>query len=345
VLLAVLAALALDSRAYRVEARAADPAALAAAFDDAWTIPRSAAGRGDLAADLAALVARRFEPRGGGAFAQARTLGDVVARFAARRGEREATLELLRELERERPDVWQAAGWALPQLVDESGFLSTRWNPERDRDDDGFLVGSRFSLKDSANANLARGRGRRELVQVATLLRADLWAAKQAEHDFRAWPLRTGANYDWVRPVRERYLVDAPEGARREARVRVSFRTDLPFPFGHYDCELDMRHRLDEGGHLVSDVTAVGEDFYWLAGQDLYLPLETGSGEFVALLYVRRFGTDLRGVPDQAEHLEAGCRQGMGGLKREAETLWRERGEREAIVRGLVPAFDVRGLE
>lgn len=344
-LLAALAALALESPAYRVEARAADPAALAAAFDDAWTLPRAAPGRGDLSADLAALAARRFEPRGGGAFGAARSLGDVVAPFAARRGEREAVAALLRELERERPDIWQVAGRVLPQLVDEAGFLDAKWNPERDRDDDGFLVGPRFPLKDSPNATLAQGRGRRELVQVATLLHADLAAAKQAEHDFRAWPRRAGANYDWVRPVRERYLVDALEGPRRQARVRVSFRTDLPFPFGHYDCELDMRHRLDESGHLVSDVTAVGDDFYWLAGQDLYLPLETSAGEFVALLYVRRFGTDLRGVPDKAEHLEAGCRQGMGGLKREAEALWRARGAREPIVRGLVPAFDVRGLE
>jgi len=345
VLLACLAALALDTRAYRVEARAAAPAELAAAFDDAWTLPRPAPGRGDLAADLAALAVRRFEPRGAGDFAQARTLGDVVARFDPVRGEREPTRALLRELERERPDVWQAAGWALPQLVDEAGFLDPEWDPERDRDDDGFLVGARFALSGSDNATLARGRGRRELVAVATLLRADLWAAKQAEHDFRAWHERVGVSYDWVRPHRGRYLVDTLEGPRREARVRVSFRTDLPFPFGHYDCELDMRHRLDERGHLVSDVTAVGEDFYWLAGQDLFLPLERASGEFVGMLYVRRFGTDLRGVPDKSEHLEAGCRQGQGALKREAEALWARRGERAPIVRGLVPAFDVHGFE
>jgi hypothetical protein len=106
-----------------------------------------------------------------------------------------------------------------------------------------------------------------------------------------------------------------------------------------------MQHRLDERGRLVSDVAAVGEDFYWLAGQDFYLPLERANGEFVAMLYVRRFGTDLRGVPDKGEHLEAGCRQGMGGLKREAEELWRERGTREPLVRGQVPTFDVHGLE
>jgi hypothetical protein len=331
---------------HRVEPRRADSAELAAAFDDAWTLPRAAEeGRGDLAADLAALAARRFEPRGAGAFAAARTLGDVVARFGAVRGERGPTRALLAELERERPDVWQAAGWALPQLVDEAWFLDSRWDPDRDRDDDGFLVGARLALRTAHEATTARVRGRRELVALATLLRADLWAAKQAEHDFRAWPRRTGASYDWVRPLRGRYLVDTLAGPRREARVRVSFRTELPFPFAHYDCELDMRHRLDAQGHLVSDVTAVGEDFHWLAGQDLFLPLQRDSGEFVCMLYVSRFGTDLRGVPDRAEHLEAGCRQGMGGLKREAEALWAARGEREPLVRGSVPAFDVHGLE
>lgn len=340
-----LVALALDGPAYRVEPRAAGPTELAAAFDDAHTIPRAAPGRGDLAADLAELAARRFEPRGAGGFGQARTLGDVIARFDGLRGERAATLKLLAELERERPDLWQAAGRVLPQLLDESGFLDKRWDPERDRDDDGFLVAAPRPLAGAGNEVLARGRGRRELVQVATLLRADLWAAKQAEHDFRAWPERVGASYAWVRPVRDSYLVDALEGPRREARVRVSFRTDLPFPFAHYDCELDMRHRLDAAGHLASDVAAVGEDFYWLAGQDVYLPLERASGGFVALLYVRVFGTDLRGVPDKNVQLEAGCRQGMGGLKREAEALWARRGVRAPLLRGSVPAFDVHGRE
>lgn len=344
-LLAFLTALALDTRAYRVEPRAASSTELAQAFDVAWTLPRAAAGQGDLAADLAALTERGFEPRGQGTFAKARTLGDVVACFDGVRGQREATIALLRELERERPDVWQAAGWALPQLVDESWFLGAKWNPSRDRDDDGFLVGPRYSLKGSDGPTLASGRGRRELVQVATLLRADLWAAKQAENDFRTWPSRMGVSYDWVRPLRDGYLVDELDGTRREARVSISFRTNLPFPFSHYDCELDTRHRLDERGRLVSDVTAIGEDFYWLAGQDLYLPLERDSGEFVAMLYVRRFGTDLRGVPDKAEHLEDGCRQGMGSLKREAEELWRKRGSRQAVVRDMIPAFDVRGIE
>jgi hypothetical protein len=345
VLFALLCALTLEGPGYRVEPRRASPAELAAAFDDAWTIPRAAPGRGDLVADLAALAARRFEPRGAGAFAAARSLGDVVALFDGLRGERAATRSLLGELARERPDVWEAAGSVLPQLVLEAGFLERRWDPERDRDDDGFLVAAPRSLADCGNATLAHGRGRRELVQVATLLRADLAAAKQAEHDFRAWTGRVGARYAWVRPARESYLVDVLEGPRREARVRVDFRTDLPFPFAHYDCELDMRHRLDANGCLTSDVTAVGEDFHWLAGQDVFLPLERAGGEFAGLLYVRVFGTDLRGVPDTRAHLEAGCRQGMGGLKREAEALWARRRGRDPLARGSVPAFDVLGRE
>ena len=346
---ALLATLALAAGEYTVVPRVGTAGELAGAFDDGWTVPRAttperAAGVRDLVRELAELSRARFEPTGAGEFGDARTLGDVVARFDRVRGEREATLELLGLLERERPDVWRAAGWALPQLVDEAYFLGESWDPDRDRDDDGFLVAPQRSLETCSNARLASGRGRRSLVQVATLMRADLWAAKQCEADFRAWLERPDVDYERVRPRPGTYLVDRIEGPRREARLRVGFRTDLPFPFSHYDCELDMRHRLDEDGHLVSDVAAVGDDFYWLAGQDVYLPLERSSGEFVAMLYVRVFGTDLRGVPDKPSHHEAGCRQAMGCLKRDAERLWAA-SERQPLVRGSVPAFDVRGRE
>lgn len=346
---ALFAALALAAGDYSVAPRQANAGELAGAFDDGWTVPRAtsaerAAGVRDLVAELAALARERFEPSGRGTFGEARTLGDVVARFASARGDSEATRELLRTLERERPDLWKAAGWALPQLVDEAWFLGERWDPERDRDDDGFLVGPRRSLDSCSNARLARGRGRRVLVQVATLLFADLRAAKEAENDFRTWYDRPGARYERVLPVRESYLVDRLEGERTQAHLRISFRTDLPFPFSHYDCELEMRHRLDAEGNLVSDVGASGEDFYWLGGHDVYLPLERADGTFVCMLYVRVFGTDLGGVPDDPGHHEDGCRQGMGSLKRDAERLWAA-GEREPLVRGSIPAFDVRGRE
>jgi hypothetical protein len=321
-------------------------------FDTAWIVPRadrreleaSPQGTIDLAAELEALLERRFEPAAGGdAIARATCVGDLVAAFAELRGDGRAQKQLLARLERERPDVWSAAGWALSQLLSEGRVQSERWDPEDDRDDDGFLIVRPRDLALSAQAPWKDVEGSTKAVQVATLIHADLVAIKAAENDFRTWPGRVGANYESIRPVQGSYLRgEDPEG-QPFAALRLQFRCDIPFPFGHYDCDLRMLHRLDENGHLVSDVLSRSDDFYWLAGHDLFLPVLDGQGEWVSMLCVRTFGCDLRGVPDSNDHHEAGAREGVGNMKLEAEKRWRKDMARVPVFRGVVPEFSVHG--
>lgn len=322
-----------------IEPRRASWEEAARQFDPAWIVPR---GGRDLVLELERLAAWSCDARpGDDALARARSLGDLAELLAPLARDARGTDRLLARLERERPELWDALGRVLGELVRESWFQGNDWDPDRDRKDDGFLIGDPRDLAEEGGTPLARGPGSRRLVQVATLIRADLVAIKEAENDFRTWPARPGARYEWIRPEPDSYLRgdDGPFGPW--ASLRVDFRTDLPFPFSHYDVDLRMLHRLDERGRLESHVAATGEDFHWLAGHDVHLPLSTSDGRFAGLLCVRVFGTDLDGVPDRTSHHEEGARQGLGGLKREAERRWRARGQREAVASGSVPAFQV----
>jgi len=321
-------------------------------FDTAWIVPRAdrreleASPRGtiDLVTELKALLARRFEPgEGSDPLARATSVGDLVAAFAdTRRDGREAKQRVAR-LRAERPELWQAAGWALEQLLVESRVLSDRWDPEDDRDDDGFLVVRPRDLSASGRAPWKK-IGDARAVQVATLIHADLVAIKAAENDFRTWPDRVGANYESIAPLEDSYLRgEDPEG-RPFAALELDFRCDLPFPFSTYDCQLRMLHRLDEDGFLVSDVMTPGGDFHWLAGHDVFLPVLKSDGRWVAMLCVRVFGCDLRGVPDSLSHHEAGAREGIGNMKLEAERRWAVTDRSDPIWKGDVPDFLVRGL-
>jgi hypothetical protein len=106
-----------------------------------------------------------------------------------------------------------------------------------------------------------------------------------------------------------------------------------------------MLDHLDGRGRLVSDVQSTSRDFLWCAGRDRFLPVRDGAGEWVAMLVVRVSGADLRGVPDSVSHHEAGAREGLGNLKREAEDRFRRAGGVEPLLEGAVPAFRVLGRE
>jgi hypothetical protein len=321
-------------------------------FDPRWLIPRATAaelaaspkGTVDLVAELRALLARRFEPAGGSdALARATTLGDLVALFAPIRDDRKAVDALLERLEDERPEVWEQVGWALHELVRERRFLSGRWDPDDDRGDDGFLIAKPRDLALVEGGPWKKVEGSTLAVQVATLIHADLGAIKAAENDFRTWPDRIGADYERIRPIPDSYLRGELTDGNPFAALKVEFTCDIPFPFGTYDCDLRMLHRLDEDGCLISDVMSPSRDFYWLAGHDLFLPVIDSQGEWVSMLAVRVFGCDLRGVPDADSHHEAGAREGLGNMKREAEKLWRSADPRDPLYEGSVPVFTVHG--
>ena len=317
-------------------------------FDLRWILPPAseaelaASGKGtvDLVAELERLLEQRFEPGAGdGALARATSFGDLVLHFEPLREDSRAADAELDRLRAERPEVWKAAGWALPELVRERRFLSKRWDPDDDRSDDGFLIAAPRDLALVPGGPWTSIEGSTLAVQVATLMHADLDAIKAAENDFRTWPDRIGTDYQSIRVAPKSYLRGTDPDGRPFAALRVDFRSGLPFPFSSYDCDLRMLHRLDAQGRLISDVHSPSADFYWLAGHDQFLPVLDSSGGFVALLCVRVFGCDLRGVPDAQSHHEAGARGGIGNLKRAAEKLWSSHGERAAVFQGSVPEF------
>jgi hypothetical protein len=319
-------------------------------FDLRWIIPPASAaelssskpGTVDLVAELERLLEMRFAPGPGDSpRARAASLGDLLANFGPLREDTraaDAELELLRS---QRPDVWKSVGHALGELVRERRFRSKRWDPDEDRADDGFLVAAPRDLALVAGGPWKSSEGSTLAVQVATLMRADLEAIKSAENDFRTWPGRVGASYESIGVVPDSFVRGSDPDGRPFAALALEFRSDLPFPFGSFTCDLRMLHRLDAAGRLESDVESTSEDFFWLAGRDTFLPVLDAQGSFVGMLCIRVSGADLRGVPDKLSHHESGAREGIGNLKREAERLWAAHGEREPVVKDSVPEFKV----
>ncbi|MFG0318762.1 MAG: hypothetical protein ACF8XB_15920, partial [Planctomycetota bacterium JB042] len=78
------------------------------------------------------------------------------------------------------------------------------------------------------------------------------------------------------------------------------------------------------------------------AGRDVYVPVESADGEFVAMLVVRQFGFDLAGVPDGDGDRQAAIRSTLGNLRRRAEREYGDRGE-PRVLRGALPEPRVRG--
>ncbi len=326
--------------------------ARAKVFDTTWLVQRaspaelerSPRGSYDLVTRLEELLALRFESAPGqGGLAQATTLGDLMALCTARREDAAAVQALLDRLKKERTEVWARVGTTVAELGREKSFLSSKWDPDDDRPDDGFLVAPPRELGLSGKEPFASVEGTVRLVQVATLIHADLAAIRAAENDYRARTSWIGESYEFIRPVPESYLRGVDPQGKPFAALRVEFEADLPFPFSSYECDLRMLHRLDEQGRLISDVWSPSEDFYWMAGQDVHLPVLDSAGGFVGILCVRVFGTDLRGVPDGTGNLETGARAGMGNLKRDAERLWRAQKAHEPVYQGAVPEFAVHG--
>lgn len=340
-----------------MEAREADGVELRAqVFDTAWILPGGEADarsrRGPwLVGTLRDLVGRTFDPAGQGDGPSAlpdrpalRNLGDLVARARAReRGD--GWLEaLLAEARLEAPGLVDEAGPYLLALLDDAELRSPRWDPDREGARDGIFLAAPWDLAQGGARPWRDLAGSTLVQQAAALVFADLEAIKEAENDYRSYPARPGATYRWIGALPGSYLRGEDGELGPFAALRLRFRSSLPFPFRGYTCDLRILNRLDGNGHLVTDIYAVGRDFHWMAGRDVFLPLRTSQGEWVATLVVRLFGFDLAGVPDRDSHRRAALRASLGSLKREAEALFLRRGAEPRTVEGALPAFQVRGL-
>ena len=311
-------------------------------FDVAWCLPetRRASGAG-LLEELESLLARRFEiPTGEAGAPPLRNVGDLIAAAWARdANSREKWLEARLASE---PSLARRGGEALRQLLLDDLLFGDDWDPEEDEKRDGLLIGEAWDLA-AEGAPWKNLDVDADAEQGAVLVRADLAAWKEAESDYRAYPDRVGADYEAIYPIDGTLRTGVDSEGRPFSTLRVYFRCDLPFPFTDYACSLRILNRTDGCGRFVTDIYSTSRDFHWLAGRDVYLPLERSDGTWIGTLVVRAYGFDLDGVPDGGKHRRTALRSSLGSLRQEAETIFQRRGSKRVTPMIFPPDVPVRG--
>ncbi len=311
-------------------------------FDSTWRLPDKRKAKGqDLLQEMRTLAVLEFETRDSSGSVY-RGLGDLA--LAIRTKADQATwlrvvLESAPELERE----W---GSDLRELLLESSIRKPKWDPDDDSSRDGMLLGSAWDLS-------VEGEPWKSIdvetnaQQAATIIRANLAMIKTAENDYRAYFDIPGSSYEEIYPREEGYVRGEDPQGNEFAALKLYFRCELPLWYPDYRCDLRMLNRIDSQGNLVCDIYSTSGDFHWLAGRDIYLPLQSSSGEEkqrAGYLVVRQYGFDLDGVPDDDGDVQAALRQSLGSLKLRAEKLAGALGSAsEDTGSARVPAFEVRG--
>lgn len=321
------------------------PSAQACSFPVAWLPPqplwRQEEDARALPNQMRALLAERPPPVAGAAWMA--SLGDCVAEHRRRGGTPAALTSVLSELERALPQVH--ARWApcLREMLCADALLLHKWDPGEERADDGIFFGPLLKRRAFSVEPWKSQRGAQTIHQAAALLRADLDAILAALHDYRAAFRDSGTAYQKLDPEPASIVRGESGDLGPFAALRLSIRSDLPFPFGHYDCTLGVLHTLAADATLSTHIYGAGEDFYWFAGSDACLPVETAAGEWVGTLIARVSGFDLRGVPDGDEDRKSGTRAALGHLKRRAEAEYAARASAgPRLTRGAIPEFRVR---
>lgn len=227
-------------------------------------------------------------------------------------------------------------------LVDQD-VLGRKWTPDEGTRNDGFVYGKDLDLKRSGHPHWSKREGDTDLYQVASFIRADLVALKNAENDYARYPRRVGANYEEIGALKGRWFRGDQGKLGPFDSNQIRFRSDLPWPFGDFSCHLRILNFLSEEGFLRTEVYSDSRDFYWLAGTDLFIPVRDSRGAFQGMIVVRASSFDLRGVPDGKKNRVRGLRSGLGNLQREAEPAFAKRGGR-AIVDRAIPDYRVTGV-
>ena len=230
-----------------------------------------------------------------------------------------------RDVERAAPKLTNDWGGGMQQLLFDQGLSGTGWDPEDDTDDDGLLFAESWDLEDEPKGPWGDIDVTPLMEQGAAILNADLATIKAVENDYRLYPKHIGEDYEEIFPVEGSYYQGRDDNERPFSLLALRFTCDLPFPFTDYTTDLKLRNRFDSQGVLYTDIYSTSSDFYWLAGRDVYLPIKTTEGDWVAFLLVRHFGFDLDGVPDGADDRRNALRASMGNRKRNAEQAWNAR--------------------
>ncbi len=314
-------------------------------FDPAWILPSGlppAEDESGLAWELETELARRvaFSVPPSALDPQApRCFGDLVAQ--ARGLDRKGIDALALRVQRAQPELWSELAPFVAELLFDEVLFHKDWDPDRDSQRDGIFLARPLTLARQRAAPWNTIGGSHLVQQAAAFVRADLATIKAVENDFTRYPGRPGTSYERIDAVPGSYVRGLDPRGSPFAALRVKFKSDLPFPFSTYRCDLRILNRVREDGRIVCDIASPSHDFYWMAGRDLFVPVTASDGTWQGELVVRLFGFDLRGVPDGDDARRAGLRSSLGSLKREAETLFRERAVAPGITHGSIPEFRV----
>ena len=328
-----------------VAPRAADRATLAREIlDPARTLPDPAADSGPEAPRALYAVARRLAtatvPDGDGGTT---TFGDVLATCLKLDAHPKAQRVVLARLERDRPAFWRESGALLADVVRDQRLDTDAWDPGEAADDDGFHFGAPLRFGTPPLPAWPGEPDATVVQQAVCLIRADLVAIETAENDYTRYQRHVAEKYDWIRPVDGTLLRGADDDGPFTG-LRIDFQNDLPWPFGHYRCDLRLVKTLDADGHLVTRTYSDSDDVAWYASATALIPVRDGEGDFVAMLCVRWTGFDLAGVPDGDGDVRSALRFVIGNLKRDAEAEFARRDpERRLVLDGAIPAVTVRG--
>jgi len=309
-------------------------------FEPAWRLPDALwmpakdADKLALAVSMPALLAARFE----GTQPWMKSFGDIVAEHRRRGGSHRELEGLLKELATGAPEAHAREGKLLSELLDARELANPAWNPDIDQHDDGMYFGPLLARNKSNDEPWRSQSGARTFHQAVTFVHADLDAILGAIHDYASSIRDPGTSYERLEPLADSLLVGTSDTLGDFAALRVRVRSDLPFPFTHYDCDLRVLHSL-ERGTLVTDIYSPSRDFYWFAGKDWYLPVRASDGTWQGTLVVRLSGFDLSGVPDGDDDRKSGTRTALGSVRRRAEASFAAAGGVPRTVEGAIPKF------
>jgi len=312
-------------------------------FDPSWIVPAARGDDGrDLAAEMRKLVALEFDlPHPNNPERRLRNLGDLaVAAREVDSKRRGAWVESTVAADRKLSKQW---GSPMRQLLDEHLLFSKDWDPEENDKADGLYIATGWPLPKSA-APWKRVSPDLDAEQGATFVMSDVTTFKEVENDYAAYPDDVAANYEEINPVPGTYVQGVDDQGQPFSSLRVTFRSDLPFPFGGYSCDLRILNRVREDGEFEAHIYSPSDDFHWMAGRDTFLQVRTSEGAPVGYVVTRVYGFDLDGVPDTRGNRRGALRASLGNLKRKADTRFREGGRVWRDVPGELPEFPVYGL-
>jgi len=179
----------------------------------------------------------------------------------------------------------------------------------------GVVFGSDWSILPGQGRVDAWNRleGRPLVLQAVASVLADFDSIQRAQRDYVHLLEERKDDLLDLYPIAGSYVCGEDPKGRPFASLSEQQLHDLPWPYANVPCELHVLERAEEGGRFVTETYSTSRDFYWLAGRDLYLPVDGG------FLLVTSFGMDVRGVPDSRGDIADRMKSRLVSIQQDAE--------------------------